>query len=56
MARVFELFFTTKQAAGGTGPGLCIVQRIVTQAGGHIRVDSRFGKGTTFIVTLPVEQ
>lgn len=56
MARVFEPFFTTKQAAGGTGLGLCIVQRIVTQAGGHIRVDSRFGKGTTFIVTLPVEQ
>lgn len=53
---LFDPFFTTKRAGEGTGLGLCIVQRIVTQAGGNIRVDSRFGEGTTFIVTLPTGQ
>lgn len=53
LPRLFEPFFTTKQAGEGTGLGLCIVQRIVAQAGGRIRVDNRFGEGTTFVVTLP---
>jgi PAS domain S-box-containing protein len=53
LPHIFDPFFTTKRAGEGTGLGLCIVQRIVTQAGGSIRVDNRFGEGTTFIVTLP---
>ncbi len=53
---LFEPFFTTKQPGEGTGLGLCIVQRVVSQAGGHIRVKSRFGEGTTFLVTLPTER
>jgi PAS domain S-box-containing protein len=53
--RIFDPFFTTKRAGEGTGLGLCIVQRVVSGAGGHIHVDSRFGEGTTFLVTLPVE-
>jgi PAS domain S-box-containing protein len=53
LPHIFEPFFTTKQAGEGTGLGLCIVERIVAQAGGHIRVDNRFGEGTTFVVTLP---
>jgi histidine kinase len=52
---IFEPFFTTKPPGEGTGLGLCIVQRIVSQAGGALRVDSRQGRGTTFFVTLPVE-
>ncbi|HSV99340.1 MAG TPA: PAS domain-containing protein [Sedimentisphaerales bacterium] len=56
LPRLFDPFFTTKRAGEGTGLGLCIVQRIVTQAGGNIRVDSRFGQGATFIVTLPAGQ
>jgi PAS domain S-box-containing protein len=54
LKRVFEPFFTTKPPGTGTGLGLCIVQRIVSQAGGHLHVDSRWGHGTTFRVTLPI--
>ncbi len=54
--RIFEPFFTTKSPGEGTGLGLCIVQRIVSQMGGDLRVDSRRGKGTTFSIVLPVEQ
>jgi two-component system NtrC family sensor kinase len=53
--RIFEPFFTTKPPGEGTGLGLCIVQRIVSQAGGTLRVDSRWGQSTTFFVTLPVK-
>lgn len=55
VGRVFDPFFTTKPAGEGTGLGLCIVQRVVSRAGGRIRVESRLGEGTTFIVMLPVE-
>jgi PAS domain S-box-containing protein len=52
---LFEPFLTTKPAGEGTGLGLCVVQRIVSQAGGHLRVDSRGGDGTTFFITLPID-
>ncbi len=55
IGRIFDPFFTTKREREGTGLGLCIVHRVVSAMGGRIHVDSRFGDGTTFIVTLPVE-
>jgi len=55
LKRIFEPFFTTKAAAEGTGLGLCIVHRIVTDAHGQLRVESDFGRGTTFFVTLPIQ-
>jgi PAS domain S-box-containing protein len=51
---IFEPFFTTKPSGQGTGLGLCIVQEIVSRAGGRVRFKSEFGQGTTFFVTLPV--
>ncbi|WP_319521272.1 PAS domain S-box protein [uncultured Desulfosarcina sp.] len=54
--RVFEPFFTTKPTGKGTGLGLSVSYFIVTENhGGEMKVESVPGKGTTFIVKLPLE-
>jgi signal transduction histidine kinase len=55
--RMFEPFFSTKDAAQGSGLGLSVVQRIVTRMGGAIRVQSQSegpARGTTVAVQLPL--
>ena len=52
--KIFEVFHTTKKQ--GTGLGLAIVQKIVQAHEGDIRVESRWGRGTIMVVTLPLQQ
>ena len=53
-AKIFDPFYTTKEAGKGTGLGLSVSYNIVKRFQGDIKVDSAVGKGTTFTITLPV--
>jgi len=53
MTRVFEPFFSTRRRGKGTGLGLSIVKSIVEQHDGTIDIDSRLGRGTSVLLTLP---
>ena len=53
LPKIFQPYFTTKSARQGTGLGLNIVQRLIKEAKGALRVQTRLGEGTTFTIYLP---
>ncbi len=54
LTQIFDPFFTTKPAGKGTGLGLAVCYGIVTAHGGRIEASQNDGKGTQFIITLPI--
>jgi signal transduction histidine kinase len=56
LERVFMPFFTTKGEGSGTGLGLSVCRKIISEHKGEIKVESEVGKGTTFSIFLPMRR
>ena len=56
LRRIFDPFFTTKETGEGTGLGLTISYGIIDEHGGRLWAESQPGRGTTFIIELPIVQ
>ncbi len=55
--KIFDHFFTTKDMGKGTGQGLSIARRVVVdEHKGSLTFETQMGKGTTFIIRLPVNE
>jgi len=56
LSEIFNPFFTTKAPGEGTGLGLSLVHSVIESYDGTIQVESKEGKGTSFIIELPIFQ
>jgi two-component system, NtrC family, sensor kinase len=54
LSRVFDPFYTTKEPGKGTGLGLAVAARIADSCGGRLSVQSELGKGSRFVLRVPV--
>ena len=52
--KIFQPFFTTKPTGQGTGLGLSLSYDIVKAHGGELKVETKDGEGSTFIIRIPV--
>ena len=52
--KVFQPFFTTKPAGQGTGLGLSLAYDIIKVHGGELKVETKEGEGSEFIIVLPI--
>ena len=55
LKNLFKVFFSTK-GSKGTGLGLAVTHKIITEHGGDIRAESQVGEGTRFIIELPIKK
>jgi signal transduction histidine kinase len=53
LANIFDIFYRADENAKGSGLGLYIVKETVDKLGGQIQMQSEYGKGTTFTITVP---
>jgi signal transduction histidine kinase len=53
LGKIFDPFFTTKPFEQGTGLGLFVVHKILSNLNGDIQVDSKVGRGSSFKIRLP---
>jgi two-component system NtrC family sensor kinase len=56
LPRIFDPFFTTKARRADTGIGLSVVHKIIEDHGGTIRVESEPERGTSFLITFPIDR
>lgn len=54
--KVFDPFYTTKPVGEGTGLGMSIAYKVITNHGGTMQIESEMGKGTTIRIILPISQ
>ncbi len=55
LSKIFDPFFTTKEVGKGTGLGLNVAYNIINKHNGTIDVKSEMGKGTEFVIRIPIE-
>jgi signal transduction histidine kinase len=54
MHKIYEPFFTTKEVGEGTGLGMSIVYNTIDKHNGNIKLVSKVGEGTSFLIKLPI--